>query len=87
MFFNSIKEINRLRKETNRLWSKGMTNIYQLYYWEKPMFSKLQFSKFKKFVIELQLKNLSSIILIFKGSIIFYKVKESIHFVKQKYKF
>ena len=28
MFFNSIKEINRLRKEINRLLSKGMWNIY-----------------------------------------------------------
>ena len=28
MFFNSIKEINRLRKETNRLLSKGMSIIY-----------------------------------------------------------
>ena len=26
--FNSIKEINRLRKEINRLLSKGMSNIY-----------------------------------------------------------
>ena len=28
MLFNSIKEINRLRKEINRLLSKGMSNIY-----------------------------------------------------------
>ena len=28
MIFNSIKEINRLRKETNRLLSKGMSKIY-----------------------------------------------------------
>ena len=28
MFFNSVKEINRLRKEMNRLLSKGMSNIY-----------------------------------------------------------
>ena len=28
MFFNSIKEINRLRKEINRLLSKGMSDIY-----------------------------------------------------------
>ena len=28
MLFNSIKEINRLRKERNRLLSKGMSNIY-----------------------------------------------------------
>ena len=28
MFFTSIKEINRLRKEIYRLSSKGMSNIY-----------------------------------------------------------
>ena len=28
MFFGSIKEINRLLKEVNRLLSKGMSNIY-----------------------------------------------------------
>ena len=28
MFFNSVKEISRLRKEANRLLSKGMSNIY-----------------------------------------------------------
>ena len=27
MFFNSIKEINRLRKETNRLLSKGINRL------------------------------------------------------------
>ena len=30
MFFNSVKEINRLRKEISRLSSKGMSNIYLL---------------------------------------------------------
>ena len=28
MFFGSIKEINRLRKEINRLLSKGISNVY-----------------------------------------------------------
>ena len=28
MFFDLIKELNRLRKEKNRLLSKGMSNIY-----------------------------------------------------------
>ena len=28
MFFNSIKEINKLRKERNRLLKKGMSYIY-----------------------------------------------------------
>ena len=43
--FNSIKEIYRLRKETNRLLSKGMSNIYLKVTIET--FSKLQFSGFK----------------------------------------
>ena len=43
-FFNSsIKEINRLRKEINRLFSKGMSTIYLSYYWEKVTNSKLRF--------------------------------------------
>ena len=28
MFFNSVKEINKLRKEINKLLNKGMSNIY-----------------------------------------------------------
>ena len=28
MFFTSVKEANRLRKEINKLLSKGMLNIY-----------------------------------------------------------
>ena len=35
MFFNSIKEINRLRKEINRLLSEGMPNIYLKVSFEK----------------------------------------------------
>ena len=35
MFYNSIKEINRLKKETNRLLSKGMSNIYLIVTIEK----------------------------------------------------
>ena len=45
MFFNPIKEINRLRKEINRLLSKGMSNIHLKVIVE--MFSKLRFSGFK----------------------------------------
>ena len=43
--FNSIKETYRLRKEINRLLSKGMSNIYLKVTIET--FSKLQFSGFK----------------------------------------
>ena len=52
MFFldvlNLIKETNRLRKEINRLLSKGMSNIYLKVTIET--FSKLRFSGLKKFV-------------------------------------
>ena len=48
MFFNSIKEINWLRNEINRLLSRGMSNIYLKV--TIKIFSKLQFSGFKKFV-------------------------------------
>ena len=62
MFFNSNKEINRLRKEINRLLCKGMSNIYLKGTIET--FSKLRFSGFKKFVTrsvfgELQLTQIS----------------------------
>ena len=46
--FNSIKEINRLRKEIYKLLSKGMSNIYLKVTIET--FSKRQFSGFKKFI-------------------------------------
>ena len=60
--FNSIKEINRLRKEINRLLSKGVSNI-DLNVTIKT-FSKLQFPGFKKFITrsvfgELQLTQIS----------------------------
>ena len=63
MFFNSIKEINRLRKEVNRLLS-NVKYLLKSYYWEKMTFSKLRFFKFKRFVSrlvfwELQLKQIS----------------------------
>ena len=43
--FNSIKEVNRLRKEINRLLSKGMSNICLKVTIET--FSKPRFSGFK----------------------------------------
>ena len=62
VFFNSTKEINRLRKEINRLLIKGMPNIYLNVTIEKNWRS--QNFKFKKFVIrsafgELQLTQIS----------------------------
>ena len=48
MFFNLFEEINRLRKDINRLLIKGVSNIYLKSY--EKTFSKLQFSKFNKFV-------------------------------------
>ena len=63
--FNSLKEINRLRKEINRLLIKVMSNIYlQEKLRKKLTFSTLRFSKFNKFVTrsvfgELQLTQIS----------------------------
>ena len=45
-FFNLITETNSLRKDTNRLLSKGMLNIYSKV--TSATFSKLRFSRFKK---------------------------------------
>ena len=62
MFLNSVEETDRLKKEINRLLSKGMSIIYLRVTIEK--FSKLRFSGFKKFVTrsvfeELQLTQIS----------------------------
>ena len=62
MFSNSVKEINSLRKEINRLLTKKMSNIYLKVTIET--FSKLLFYGFKKFVTrsvfgELQLTQIS----------------------------
>ena len=46
--FNSIKEINRLGKEINRLLNKAMSNIYLK--GTIDTFSKIQISGLKKFV-------------------------------------
>ena len=40
MFFSSVKEIIRLRKELNRLLSKGMSNIYLKVIIEKSLGSQ-----------------------------------------------
>ena len=49
MFFNSIKEIDIVRKEINRLLSKGMSNIYlKVTLTRKLTFSKPRLSKFTK---------------------------------------
>ena len=49
MFFNSIKEINRLRKEINGLLRKRKSNIYLKVTIEKKLvtFARLRFFKFK----------------------------------------
>ena len=61
MFFDSVKEIDRLKKEVNRLLSK-MLYIYLKVTIET--FSKLRFSEFKNFIArtvfgELQLTQIS----------------------------
>ena len=64
MSFNLIQEINWLRKEINRLLSKGMSTIYLKVTTEqsteKLAFSKRRFSIFKKFVTMLVLGSFNS---------------------------
>ena len=74
MFFISIKEINRPRKEVNRLLSKEMSNIYLKVTIDKKLLllKKLRFWKFKKFfsdqvVGELQLIEFSNLLLQLKN--------------------
>ena len=69
MFFNSINEINKLRKETNRLLSKGMSNIGLKVSTET--FSKHQFSGFQKFCHQVSFGELqlTQILLNFKTSV------------------
>ena len=43
MDVNSVKEINRLRKEINRLFSKGMSNIYLKFQLKKTDVLKTSF--------------------------------------------
>ena len=75
MLFNSFREINKLRKEINRLLSKGMSNIYLKVTIET--FSKLRFSGFKKFVIGLVFEDLqfTQISLNFKTSCCNLKIR------------
>ena len=51
MFFNSVKEINRFRKEINRLLSKGRSNIcLKVTIEDVQSISKLRRFGFKNFV-------------------------------------
>ena len=83
MFFNSVKEINRLTKEINSLFSKRISNTYLSYYWEKLTFSKLsRYHWILNFLVKNQRSGRKtvcgfSIILILEG-VITYKV-ESVH--------
>ena len=45
MFFNSIKEINRLRREINRLSNKEMSNSYLKVFIEEKVWCSQNFSK------------------------------------------
>ena len=53
MFFNSIKEINRLKKEISRLLSKGMSNIYLIVTIENKFVSTLVFRQLQLTPIQL----------------------------------
>ena len=100
MFFNSIKEINRFRKKKNRLLSKGMSNIYVKVTIEKNL-SPGQFwgalitrisLNLKTFCCNLKIRGLQAKLCL--GFLLYWfwkelrrlKVKESVHFVEQKYK-
>ena len=80
MFFNSVKEINRLRKEIYRLLSERMSNTYFKVAIEKKWGNQiLDFSKFKNFVSrsvfeELQLTQTMS------GFFIIFILKEIMRF-------
>ena len=75
MFFYSVKEISRLRKEINRLLSKGMSDIYLKVTVET--FSKLQFFGFKKIChqVSFGVLQLTQILLNFKTSCCNLKIR------------
>ena len=50
MFLSSVKEINKLLKEMNRLLSKGMSNNNSKITIEKTDALKIRFSRFQKFI-------------------------------------
>ena len=56
MFLIQLRKKNRLRKEINRLLSKGMPNIYLKVTIET--FSKLRFSGFKAFCYQVSFREL-----------------------------
>ena len=77
MFFNSIKEVNRLRKEISRISNKGMSNIYLKVTIEKNEVLKTS-SESKNFLLQLKKQRSGgkyvcsfSIILILKGIMTF----------------
>ena len=73
MFFSSIKEINKLLKEINRLLSKGMSNIYlkvSIEKWWRTQnfdFLSLKGSSPKPVSEELQLIEFSNFLLQFRN--------------------
>ena len=87
MLFNSIKEINRLL-------SKGISNINLKVTIET--FSKLQLTQislnFKTFCCNLKIRGLGAklylafVLFQFGKELCCFKIKESMHFVEQKYK-
>ena len=72
-----MKKINRLRKEINRLFCKGMSTIYLGYYWEKLTLSKrCRYHWILNFLVKNQKSGNKtmcsfSIILILKGIMMF----------------
>ena len=101
MFCASIKELNRL-KQINRLLKKGMSNIYLKVTveknWRSQNFNFLSLKltqislNFKTSCSNLKIRDLGAklcvafILFQFWKGLWHFKVKESMHFVEQKYK-
>ena len=90
MFFSLIKEINRLRKEINKLLSKGMWNSYLKVTIEKNRRSQnFNFLSLKnlspgQFLESSNSRRYRRILKLLK--LWRFKVKESNHFTDEKYK-
>ena len=96
MFFNLIKEINRLKKELNMLLSKEMSNIYLKVTTEEKKWRSQNFDfQGLKNVLHCNIKvralgaKLCVVFLLFSfwKELWHFKVKESMHFFEEKYKF
>ena len=96
MFFNSIKEINRLKKELNMLSSKEVSSIYlKVTTEEKNWHSQnFDFQGLKNLLYcNIKIRGLGAklcvvfLLFSFWKELWHFKVKEPMHFFEEKYKF